>query len=233
MTYPVLFLRIKAMFMDSLSLSILVIFLAFLPGKLGIDAPALRWLILIGPLLLFEPMMIWRTGGSVGHHYAGIRVISERTGENLFILNGVARLIVKLTLGLPSVITMVMTKRHRSLHDLLSGSVVVFKDEARAPQRHKLAPRDITFVGRKPSVLRRLAVAVAYWLLMLFVIAIPISLLISDACIDAGACTEREITILDGTGTLTFAAAVLLLALGMVGKLPGAYWRKSSTSPEA
>lgn len=145
------------MFTDSLILSILVIFLAFLPGKLGINAPALGWLILIGPLLLFEPLMIWRTGGSVGHHYAGIRAVSERSGESLFVLNGIARRAVKLLLGVPSVRTMVITKRHRSLHDLLNGSVVVFKGAARAPERHKLAPRDVNYVGRKPSVRRRLA----------------------------------------------------------------------------
>jgi len=222
-TYPALFLRIKAMLLDSVLFALLVLTTVICVGSLSIEALPLKAALILLPILLFEPMFIWLTGGSIGHHYAGIRIASVRTGKNLFLFGGVVRLIVKLTAGWASLLTLFITRKHRSVHDLASGSIVLFKNESAVPAHYQRKERDLTV---RPSIYRRLIVIAATLILALFVLGLVVGLLLSGKCIEFNRCSEQDQFLMTGLAVLTLVAMPSIVVLGLVCKLPGAFYRK-------
>lgn len=159
MNYPALILRIRAMCLDAM-VFVLMFWIVFLTiWKLQFTSTTLKLLIVTLPLVLFEPVWIWLTGSTIGQHLVGIKVTSKTKEKNLFIVNAVVRFITKILLGLPSVLTMIVTKRRQSFHDVISNSVVLFKNEASAPDRYKIQ-ENRKDGDTRPSILRRLQVMV-------------------------------------------------------------------------
>lgn len=78
MAYPVLFLRIKALMIDSIALGLIYFSMVLLCINFGVISSELKALIILSPTILFEPIMIWLTSGSLGHHYAGIKIIDKK-----------------------------------------------------------------------------------------------------------------------------------------------------------
>lgn len=178
------------------------------------------------PLVVFEPLVVWLTGGSIGHHLSGIKVIDKTTGKNLFLLKGVVRLVIKLLLGFYSMLTMLITKKHQSLHDLLSNSVVVFKNESLAPERYKLEPRQTDYDVKKPSILRRLLVIAVHLFFLFVATGFLLSFLVSPECLEIGNCSLSQAYRLNAVVLGFLVVAVLLIILGFICKLPGAMYRK-------
>ena len=171
--------------------------------------------------------MIWLTGGSIGHHFAGIRIVGKTSGKNLFVLNGIVRFIVKVLLGIFSLVSMLITKKHQAIHDLLSNSVVIFKDENSALPQHKLAPRKTVFSSQKPSLWRRLIVVIVYSIIVFFTISVITALFVSAKCTEFNQCSETEDQYLMISGLVFIALFCLILLFGFLCKLPGAYFRGS------
>jgi len=225
-SYPVLFLRVKAMCFDSIVFILMLYCIFAVVASIEIPNTFVRITVMAMPLVLFEPLMVWLTGGSIGHHLSGIRVIDKTTGKNLFLLKGVVRLFAKLLLGFYSMLTMFITKKHQSLHDLLSNSVVVFKDESKALERHKLAHRQTHYEAARPSIFRRLLVLTVYGFFLVVVTGFLLRLLVSPDCLDSGRCSESQ-TVRLNIGVLGFLlVGTLLIILGFMSKLPGAVYRK-------
>ena len=105
MSYPKIFLRIKGMLLDSLLFGLIVYSSVFALMWLGIEKPAIKALFLILPVLIFEPLCVSLSGGSVGHHYAGIKVVDAKTGGHLNIIFSVIRFVLKGVLGLVSLLS--------------------------------------------------------------------------------------------------------------------------------
>lgn len=232
MSYPVLLLRVKAAMLDSIIIAVLIFSLAYLSIVIGISNPALKVLFIVIPVVLLEPAMIWITGGSVGHHYSGIRIVGKDSGTNLFILNGIVRFVVKTLLGLISLVAMLLTRRHQSLHDIVSRSVVVFKNEDAALPRHMLQSRETVYRSEKPSIGRRLVVVIAYLFLIFMAYSLLFNFLASPNCLNNGQCSEAESFNL-GVATLVFLVLMILVFIfGMLCKLPGAYFRASKNSEQ-
>ncbi len=227
MTYPVLYLRVKAMCIDSIVLIVLFYSLLAAIGSTDISNTLLKIAIVLCPILLIEPLMIWTTGGSIGHHFAGIRVIDKASGGNLFVLKGLVRFVVKIALGIYSMVTMLITRQHQSLHDLASASVVVFKNESTAPERYKLAPRPTDYPTKKPGVLRRLLVI----LIHVFIITIGYGLLspflASGKCLNENLCSPSEEQTLIISSLIFISLLLLVLVLGLCCKLPGVRVQKT------
>ena len=230
MAYPVLLLRIRAMMLDSVVFGVLLLSMVMLSIKLDITDSTTRTIFILAPVTLLEPVMIWLTGGSFGHHYSGIRVVGKNSGENLFVLNGVVRFVAKTFLGLFSLAAMFITKRHQSIHDFLSGSVVVFKDEEEAPSWHKLKARQTEYHAEKPSIIRRLVVILAYWLIALLIYSAFVFFMVSANCIEIGQCSESENPIVSFALLGFLVVLVIVLILGLLCKLPGAYYRVTKST---
>jgi uncharacterized RDD family membrane protein YckC len=83
-------------------------------------------------LIFYEPVTICLFGGTVGHRALNLRVVDNRTGRNISFGKALGRLVVKGVLGIFSFLTMAFTRRHQSVHDLLTNTSVRIRDPQRA-----------------------------------------------------------------------------------------------------
>ncbi len=74
--------------------------------------------------LLYEPLLVSLFGGTIGHYLSNIKVVDDRTNGNVSFLKAVGRVVIKTILGWYSFISMVATRRHQALYDLLTRSTV-------------------------------------------------------------------------------------------------------------
>ena len=225
MNYPALVLRIRAMCFDSI-LFVLMFWIGFLlVWKLQITSTFLKIFIIATPLILFEPMWLWLTGSTVGQHIVGIKVAHKKTHKNLFIINAVARYLAKFLLGVYSLLTMIVTKRRQSFHDIISNSIVLFKNEASAPERYRIQ-ENIKDSGNKPSILRRLMIIVIYMILVLAIFDWVAILVAPQSCWYDNICTDWQTIRVVIASVMVIFSLLVVVVLGCMSKLPGAYYKK-------
>jgi len=95
------------------------------------------WLV----LLLYEPMLVWRLGGTIGHRVMNLQVVDNRTRSNVSLLKALARYLVKVFLGVFSFFTMSFTRRHQAFHDLVTNSSVRIREARKAePHQYTVGP---------------------------------------------------------------------------------------------
>ena len=126
--------RLNALTLDSavlIGFSILVFFLtslvqAWSAGRISL---VVMWW---ASLLIYEPLFVWRFGGTVGHRAMNLRVVDNTTGGNVSPGKALGRFMFKALLGFFSFLTMGITRRHQAIHDILTNSSVRIRDAARA-----------------------------------------------------------------------------------------------------
>ena len=89
-------------------------------------------LVVIVALLLYEPVLVSFTGGTLGHYSTNLRVVDDRSGGNVSFLKACARLVIKAVLGGYSFVILAATRRNQAVHDLLTRSTVQIRDPVRA-----------------------------------------------------------------------------------------------------
>ena len=177
--------------------------------------------------MLYEPLLVSRTGGTVGHWFSNLRVVDDRTGGNLTLRTAFIRAAIKAVLGAYSFIVMLATRRNQAVHDLLTHSTVQIRDTAKARRSDYIIERTEFSSPGLPSRGRRVAVIAVYLALTLLAWVIAFAVIVglggmSDACIDNDVCSASEKVLQIVTGlTLLFAAAVWI-GLGWRGRLYGA-----------
>jgi uncharacterized RDD family membrane protein YckC len=82
-------------------------------------------------LLLYEPILVWRNGATLGHSWTNLRVVDDR-GGNLSFARAFVRFAIKSLLGWYSFLSMALTRRNQTIHDLLTRSTVQISDPAKA-----------------------------------------------------------------------------------------------------
>ena len=87
-------------------------------------------------LLLYEPLLVWRLGGTIGHRALNLRVVDNRTQDNVSLFKALARFLLKGLLGIFSFLTMNFSRRHQAVHDILTNSSVRIRDAAKAQPHH-------------------------------------------------------------------------------------------------
>jgi uncharacterized RDD family membrane protein YckC len=183
-------------------------------------------------LLLYEPVLVPLTGGTIGHYLRNLRVVDDRTSGNIGVLKAVARVVIKSALGLFSFITMGTTLRHQALHDVLTRSTVQIRDLSRASPSQYVSPRTELLNPGMPSWRRRLVVVVAYFVAILVagVLAYYVAETagyLTRACIEYTArCSPREKWIRLGLELSPTIAWVVCTIQGWRGKLWGCRLRR-------
>jgi uncharacterized RDD family membrane protein YckC len=86
--------------------------------------------------VLYDPLMVSRTGGTIGHHLQNLRVVSDRTGGPPSLLVAFIRNVVKGFLGSLSLLAIAASSRRKALHDLIAGTTVQARDAQLARLRH-------------------------------------------------------------------------------------------------
>lgn len=179
-----------------------------------------------GLLLLYEPVLVWLTGSSVGHYLTNLRVVDHRTGGNVSFLKALARFVIKTLLGWYSLITMATTRRHQAVHDLLTGSTVQIRDTAKARSSHHAPERIELSNPGMPSRARRTMIILTY-LLLLFAAALVafygllVSSLLSPICSVQNRCSSGENLLSNLVILIWLACCGLVIVQGWRGRLPG------------
>jgi uncharacterized RDD family membrane protein YckC len=126
--YPQLNLRWKAAIIDSFIFLSLLFSTAYFSYDIFQDNLFLRIIFIFLPTLSYEPLMIFFTGRSLGHKLYGIGVVHQDDSKKLNLFQCYIRYIVKIALGLFSLIFMFLTHKRQAFHDLITASLVVFVD---------------------------------------------------------------------------------------------------------
>jgi uncharacterized RDD family membrane protein YckC len=119
----------------------------------------LGFLVVTG-LLLYEPVLVSFTGGTLGHHFTNLRVVDDR-GGNVSFLKACARVVIKGLLGWYSFVVLAATRRNQAIHDLMTRSTVQIRDPTKASPGQYVTEDSESANGIVPSRWRRAAIIFA------------------------------------------------------------------------
>ena len=219
--------RLRAMLLDWIITLIAIFGAVLLAAWISNDnfSRALGVAVVIA-LLLYEPVLVSYTGGTLGHYFTNLRVVDARDDGNISFPKACARVAIKGLLGLYSFVTLAATRRNQAVHDLLTRSTVQIRDPAKASPGQYVTERAEPADANMPSGLRRVVVIFVYLLLMFVVDAVIAAGSLSPACIDSNFCSAGERIVGFAAGIMLLVLAALMIALGWQGRLFGA--RKAS-----
>ena len=126
-TYPSLSRRIQSTFIDSMLILILVI--VFMNSTEGVKNMP-DWIKVVFIVLLGSYEPLFQTFGcTLGNYMRGIRVRNfENTSKKINLLQAIIRYPVKLFLGWISFLTIHGNPKRRAMHDIISGTVMIYKN---------------------------------------------------------------------------------------------------------
>lgn len=165
--------RIQALFIDSVFLALSFFFIIFLIKFLRLHNQPMETFIILFLAFSIEPLFVSFTGGSVGHHISQIKIRKTSSDHNLNLFSSYIRFILKIPLGLFSLVSVLATKKHQAIHDIFSSSIVVLKSPNSMPVYERLAERQDDIQNYiYPSKLKRLSIILLYWVLNLAVFSV-------------------------------------------------------------
>lgn len=220
--------RLRAMLIDWIITLIVVFGTVLVAASVGNDNLS-RGLGTLAVVLLvaYEPILVSRMGGTLGHYFTNLRVVDDGSGGNIGFARACARVVIKGVLGLYSFVILAATRRNQAVHDLLTRSTVQIRDPAKALPGQYIAERTELAAAGLPSRSRRIAVTCAYLLLMAVVYLFIVGRFlapgaISNACLEGNFCSggERILSLVIGVGLLGLCA--VCITLGWRGRLVGA-----------
>lgn len=127
--YPNIKDRVKSAFFDSL----VVMFMMYIASDIFLRfenvSDGFRIAIFVIVSFLYDPIAVAFFGGTIGHHINNLKIKREgNTDKNILIHAALIRFLVKVLLGWLSFLTVNSSDKRRTIHDMVVGSVVVFKD---------------------------------------------------------------------------------------------------------
>lgn len=126
--YPSLLRRVQAMFIDFVVILCIFMVSSLIIGAIGSVPDEVKISILLFCFVLYEPLWISLAGGTIGHQLLKLRVKRYNTPErNIGLIPALGRIFAKTALGWISFLTVNSSSEKRAIHDILSGSVVLFK----------------------------------------------------------------------------------------------------------
>ena len=179
--------------------------------------------LVIATLVLYEPVLVPITGGTLGHHFTNLRVVDDRHGGNVSFLKACARVVLKGVLGWYSFVIMAATRRNQTIHDLQTRSTVQIRDPAKASFGHYVTERsDPAPVGMPPGS-RRIAVIFVYLVLLAILVTVISSAFLSSGCLNnSSLCSVGERAFGLALNLTLLVMMAVAVALGWKGKLFGA-----------
>jgi uncharacterized RDD family membrane protein YckC len=227
--------RFWALAIDSavygLSLILLFVLLEALRGARG--GAVVAFLLWLGFLCLYEPLLVWHRGATLGHMAANIRVVDLGSGGNPSFLRAFARFWLKAIVGLLAFAFMGTTRRHQALHDLAARTTVEITDRAKALPEHFVEERAPMPAAGLPSRQRRVVVILAYSVVSCLAFGIFLGATESAECFEHNSgCTPQEKLLEDVFSLLFLGAVAASIILGWRGRLLGAR-RRHRIAPTA
>jgi uncharacterized RDD family membrane protein YckC len=180
------------------------------------------WLLIFGLTFLYEPLLVWHRGATVGHARNHLCVVADRTGRRPGFGRAFARYIVKLVLGVPSFVTMALTRKHQAVHDVLTGTTVQLAATAAAEEQefHFERVEDSTVV--LPSKLRRTTIMVVYLLSLFILYSVVLAAIDPEGCGRNQSCVGLQRTVVEGAALGWLSISIAAVVASWKGLLPGA-----------
>ena len=220
--------RFRAMLTDTVLITCGLALILIL-GEIASDISAsgrIEWLLIAGLLLLYEPLLIWRRGATIGHAWNQLRVVSDRTGQSPGIGRSFARFIIKVVLGLPSFVTMIVSRRHQAVHDLLTRTTVQVTPTAELSEQEYHVERVDAPDMVLPSRVRRVVIMIAYLLGVFVAYAVAIVALDPDHCARDQSCTGGQRVVVESVAGLWLLVSLAIVVAAWNGLLMGARARR-------
>lgn len=220
--FPRFLLRFKAAIWDGFFLSLVVYAAFLLPSLLGIEHIGAKAAFIAAVILLFEPLWVSVSGSTLGHHIAGLRVVSADTGSRLSLPRSIFRFLFRYVFGIYSFLTMLINRQHQALHDVLMQSLVVFRHPDTVAAHDVLVERDVDYTQSKPGIARRLFVFLVHWVLFVVGLVSLMSWLVTEKCLmQEQHCSTQEETAMLLAGIVFLIMTLGLFILAMHCHLPG------------
>ena len=125
--YPEIIDRVKAMFFDFLVMVFAMFIITDVFSRFENVPNEYRMIAFV--FFLYDPIAVAFFGGTIGHHINLITIKRESNiKKNIYIHSALIRFTVKLFLGWLSFVTINSSDKKRAIHDMIAGSVVVFKE---------------------------------------------------------------------------------------------------------
>ena len=186
--YPRLIRRIQAVLIDGVIIPVIAIAALMSVSKMGLDGKYVAATVILS-IFLLEPFLVTTTGGTIGHHLIGIKVVNSKTMSALGIIRATLRFVTKTVLGLFSLVVILTTRRHQAVHDYLSGSIVVIKKPGTLPAHEVLKEREVEEKGYVyPSKVRRIVIIILYSVIFFVANVLLLVLLMNENCLNTNSC---------------------------------------------
>ncbi len=122
--------RIQALFIDMLISFVFAFIAVKVFEQIGEVSSDLRMWTFIAIFVLYDPLLTSFFGGTIGHRSLNLRVRrANDTSKNVMIPLAILRYVIKAFLGIVSLITVSTNSQGKAIHDLLSGSIVIYKEK--------------------------------------------------------------------------------------------------------
>jgi len=126
--YPGISDRVKAVIMDSVVLIIFIIIITYILSSFENVPNNIRLISFVFVFGLYDPLFTTLFGGTIGHMMNGLSVRRDKNhSEKIMFHSAIIRFIVKAILGWISLLTVSSNDKRKAIHDLIVGSVVVYK----------------------------------------------------------------------------------------------------------
>ena len=182
--------------------------------------------LLLAVVFLYEPLQVWRYGGTIGHRKANLRVVADATGDNPGFGRAFARFLIKSVLGIASFVSMALTRRHQAVHDSLTRTTVQIRDFDRARATDFAFERPLDPAVQLPSGVRRIVVTLLFLLGAFVAMTVLMVTLVTPRCLDNDACTAGETLVVNIVSLSWLAGSLFLVVAGWRGRLWGARARR-------
>lgn len=220
--------RLRGLFIDwTISLVVIFGWLIIASSLRNDDVSRVLGICVVLFVLLYEPLLVSLTGGTIGHRLTNMRVVDDAHGGNVSFLKACARFVIKSVVGVYSFIAMATTRRNQAVHDLLTRSTMQMRDAAKARPGEFVTERTELVSPNMPPRWRRLAVIVAH-IVSAFIAAYAVLIglaaidIISLRCVFEDICTPREDRIANVVAAIWLIASIVLFIAGWRGTLYGA-----------
>lgn len=225
--YAKLAVRVRAAVYDWMIFILTSVVVISLAKSSNSEATAKAIGIIAGVLVvLYEPVMVWAKGGTLGHIACNLRVVDDSTLGNPSLLKATMRFAIKAVLGWYSFVTIMASRRLRAIHDVLTDSTVQIRnvDHAKA---YDFAGETPDPHGKKPlSVMKCTLAIVIYSIISFIFLGLGAQLLetfhlVSNRCINNNQCSLGEHLIFTAIGLGWLASLIVIIGLGWRGRLFG------------
>jgi uncharacterized RDD family membrane protein YckC len=173
-------------------------------------------------IVLYEPILVWRWGATLGHRAVNLRVVSNLSDGRVSFPRALARTFLKFVIGAFAFLFMAATRRHQALHDLAVGTTVQVHDIGRADPVHFVYERPAESTDGLPSKGRRVAVILSYSALSFLGFVLVSAVVLSEACLEERRCSAGEELAAVVVTTVWLFLLAGIFALGWRGWLWGA-----------